>query len=73
MDTMLRDRFVCGIEHSAMPRKLLTEPELTLKKAVYVAMSIEAAEKDVRTLREMPADVSVSQQRLHKVTTASHC
>jgi hypothetical protein len=58
LDTMLRDRFVCGIEHSAMQRKLLAESELTLVKTVEVAMSIEAAEKDDRTLGELPVSSS---------------
>ena len=50
LDDMLRDRLVCGINDSAMQRRLLAEGDaLSLRDAVKHTMSIELAEKDART------------------------
>lgn len=46
----------------------MAESEFILVKAVEVSMSIEAAEKDVRTLGELPA-LPGHQQSVYKVTT----
>ena len=43
---MLRDRLVCGVNHSQIQQKLLSEGSpLTLEKALSIAISIEAAIK----------------------------
>ena len=63
LDIMLRDRFVCGIENKSMQRKMLTESELSLTKAVDIALSIEAAEKDTQMLGEATVQV----QKINKV------
>ena len=71
LDTMLRDRFVCGIENQVMQRKLLAEADLTLKKAVDIALSIEAAEKDARFLGETSTPLQPVTQKVHKVKSSS--
>lgn len=43
---MLRDRLVCGIANVHMQKRLLAEPNLTLKKAVELALGMEAAVKN---------------------------
>ena len=52
LDTMLRDRLVCGINDERMQRRLLAEPDLTCKKAVQLAQAIESAEQNVRDLHK---------------------
>lgn len=52
LDTMLRDRLVCGINDERMQRRLLAEPELTCRKAVQLAQAIESAEQNVRDLHK---------------------
>ena len=48
---MLRDRLVvCGVNHEGIQRRLLTEKNLTFETALDLATSIEAAEKNVKTL-----------------------
>ena len=43
---MLRDSLVCGVNHSQIQQKLLSEGSpLTLEKALSIAISIEAAIK----------------------------
>ena len=43
LDDMLRDRLVCGINDSAIQRKLLSERNLTFDKALEMAQSHEVA------------------------------
>ena len=41
---MLRDRFVCGMNHERIQQKLLSEgATLTLKRALVIAQALEAA------------------------------
>ncbi len=51
LEDMLRDRLVCGIAVGSIQRRLLAEPELTLKKAVDFARAMETADKDVKDLQ----------------------
>ena len=48
---MLRDRLVCGINDSAIQRKLLSERNLTFDKALEMAQSHETAVRNARTLQ----------------------
>ena len=43
LNDALRDRFVCGMGNSSIRKRLLTEKDLTLEKAVSVAVSMEAS------------------------------
>ena len=47
-DDMLRDRLVCGIRDARIQRRLLAEPDLTLKKAFDLAQASETADKNFR-------------------------
>ena len=51
-DEMLRDRLVCGITDSRVQRRLLAEPDLTLKKALELAQAQEMAEKGTQQLQQ---------------------
>jgi hypothetical protein len=50
LDTMLRDRLVCGITDKRFQQKLLAEKDLTFKKAFDLAQAIEAAERNSKDL-----------------------
>jgi len=47
----LRDRLVCGLRSENIQKRLLTETDLTLKRAVQVAQAMEAAEKNAKSLK----------------------
>jgi hypothetical protein len=49
LQTMLRDRLVCGINDDKMQRRLLSEPhkDLTLHKASELCLAMETADKNV--------------------------
>ena len=52
LDEMIRDRFVCGINDARIQRRLLSEPALTLQKAIELAQTMEAAERDALELQK---------------------
>ena len=47
----LRDRFVCGLRHDAIQRRLLSESDLTYKKALEISRGMEAADKDTKSFK----------------------
>lgn len=52
LDEALRDRFVCGIKDERTQKRLLTEEDLTLAKAVVLAQGREAAEINAQQVKE---------------------
>ena len=52
IDDFVRDKFVCGIAHDGILRKLLAESDLTLDKAKSIALAMEAAAKDCREIQQ---------------------
>ena len=51
MDQALRDRFVCGARSEALQKKLLTEADLTIKRAQEIAQSMESADLNAKDLK----------------------
>ena len=51
LDEALRDRFVCGLRSESMVKNLLTEVDLTFKRAVEIAQGREAAAENARKLQ----------------------
>ncbi|XP_030608895.1 uncharacterized protein K02A2.6-like [Archocentrus centrarchus] len=49
LEDALRDRFVCGLKCEAVQKRLLTEENLTFKKAVEHAVSAETAARDQKS------------------------
>ena len=52
LDDMLRDRLVCGIKDSRVQRRLLSETDLTFKKAFKLSQASEVSEKNARDLHK---------------------
>lgn len=74
LDDMLRDRLICGINDSAMQRKLLAEgDELELEDALKQASSMEVAYKDSKELPEAADDItqSVKSEPVNKVNRSA--
>ncbi|XP_021348220.1 uncharacterized protein LOC110447094 [Mizuhopecten yessoensis] len=71
LNDALQDRFVCGLASTATQRILLSEAELTLKKAVDIAVSMEMADCESRKLKETSAmfEGSKNAEQTHKVFT----
>ena len=51
LDQALRDRFVCGVRNEALQKKLLTEVDLTMKRAQEIALSMESADLSAQNLK----------------------
>ena len=75
LNEMLRDRLVCGINDSRIQRPLLSEPELTPKKAFELAQALETVDKDARKVMTsahvdvQPTHVNVLQKKLNRPAT----
>ena len=51
LDESIQDRFVCGLRSLFTQRHLLTEKDLTLNKAVDIALAMEAANRETKALK----------------------
>ncbi len=50
LEEMIHDRFVCGVNHPGIQRKLLSEGDLIYNDAIKLAQTIEASERDYKKL-----------------------
>lgn len=66
LEEALRDRLVCGMRSQGVQRRLLAEPDLTLDKALEIALAMEAAEKNMHQLNNSELTV----QRVSACTEA---
>ena len=48
---LVRDRLVCGVKSESIQKRLLSEADLTLAKAVKLATTMEAEHKNAQTLK----------------------
>ena len=51
LDSMLRDRLVCGVNNEQLQRRLLAEPRLTFERALELSRTFESATEDARHLQ----------------------
>lgn len=58
LDEALRDRLVCGLRSEPIQKKLLTEADLTLTKAIDLSVGMEAADKNAKSLKGPDAAVN---------------
>ena len=73
LEVMIRDRVVCGVNDTAVQKRLLAEPGLTYAKAVEIAQGAETAAQSLRELRPPKSESSTiashaSQQEVFKAT-----
>ena len=60
LEQALRDRLVCGLRNEGIQRRLLAEAELTLKRALDLALGMVAAERSAKSLK-------ATEQAVHKL------
>ena len=61
LNDALRDRLVCGIKYGNVQKKLLSESDLSLQKAIDIATAMETAAKDAVELQQPHRPDSVHQ------------
>jgi len=66
---VLRDRLVCGISSDSTRRKLLSEANLTLDRALEIARSMEQADKDVQNMTSLTKPFSVPAAKVSTLST----
>ena len=72
LETMLRDRLLCGIEDKGIQKRLMAEPKLTYAKALELAQGLEAASKNMQELgtsKEQPTGASGGTSTIHTVVS----
>ncbi|KAL0151789.1 hypothetical protein M9458_052940 [Cirrhinus mrigala] len=67
LDDALRDKFVCGLAGEVYHRRLLSEKDLTFKKACDTALALELAHKDTK---ELGAQSTIKDTSVHEVQNA---
>ena len=68
LEQALRDRLVCVLRHEPIQKKLLTESKLMLAKAIEIAQSMEAAEKNSQQIKEPQQEVMKVSQNVPRAT-----
>ncbi|XP_075527114.1 uncharacterized protein LOC142559399 [Dermacentor variabilis] len=63
LDRMLRDRIDCGLQDNLVRRQLLSKASLTRSEAKEIALAVEMAEENVKTLKAAPEDEGVHMLR----------
>ena len=51
LESMLRERLVCGVNNPQIQKQLLAEDRLNFKKALEISLALEAATKDTKQLQ----------------------
>ena len=69
LEESLCDRFVCGLRHEAIQRRLLSEVDLTYAKAMELALGMEAADRDTKAFKALGSDPTV--KKLQRTPTAA--
>ncbi len=72
LEEALRNRFVCGLRDGAVQRRLLSEKELSLAKAMDLAVSMEAAEKNTQSVKGHDSSIKQIKGQYHPLKSRSH-
>ncbi|XP_045124043.1 uncharacterized protein K02A2.6-like isoform X1 [Portunus trituberculatus] len=62
LNEMIRDRLVCGVDDEAIQSRLLAEADLTLDKAVNLAVALETAACNTHELKQFSAPLLTTEQ-----------
>lgn len=74
MSDALRDRLVCGLLHEGTQKRLLTERDLTLGRALEIAISMETAAKDAVELQKKTAsECTVNKMAAKRMAACFRC
>ena len=70
LENMLRDRLVSGVNNEKMQRRLLSEGELTFKKAFEIALSLETIAQHMADLQSTPSTSAIASASVKKVSSS---
>lgn len=66
LETMLRDRIVCGLRDENVQRRLLSETNLTFKSAFEMVLAAETTSNHVVELRKYTEPTSPQEEEVHR-------
>ncbi|UYV77890.1 K02A2.6-like [Cordylochernes scorpioides] len=64
LEDSLRDKFVCGLSDSRIQKKILSEGDVSLARVMEIALSMEAAEQNIKLFHAGELDKSVDKLRI---------
>ena len=67
LNEAMRDRFVCGLRHESIQKRLLADKDVTFNTACDVAHAMELAARDTLKLSGKPTTATMD---VHRLTTA---
>lgn len=73
LEDSLRDRFVCGLRHEPIQRRLLAETSLTYSKALDIARGMESAEKETKAFKTTEPAIKKLGTKPPRSCTAQNC
>ena len=68
----LRDRLVCGMHCQRTQKRLLSDKDLTLERAVAIAVSMETATKDALELQRKAVDSDIHKMSIRDARNQEH-
>ena len=71
LNEALRDRLVCGLRSEGIQKKLLTEADLSLAKAIDLSVGMEAADRNAKSLKE--TETAVNRVSTNLATNRKSC
>ncbi|UYV82848.1 hypothetical protein LAZ67_22001069, partial [Cordylochernes scorpioides] len=63
LEDSLRDKFVCGLSDSRIQKKILSEGDVSLARVMEIALSMEAAEQNIKLFHAGELEKSVDKLR----------
>ena len=69
LDVMLRDQIVCGINDTAMQKRLLAETKLKCKQVLEIARGLERAARNIKELKLLHVPEMMSPPEVHKTAS----
>ena len=73
LEETLRDRFVCGLQHETIQRRLLSEATLTYQKALEIAKGMEAADSSTKSFKTSEPSIKKITSRLPRSADHKTC
>ena len=73
LEEALRDRFVCGLRHDTIQRRLLSETTLSYNKALDIAKGMEAADQNTKAFRTTEPTIKALSGRPPKPSDSRRC
>ncbi|UYV66825.1 hypothetical protein LAZ67_4003009 [Cordylochernes scorpioides] len=64
LEESLRDKFVCGLSDSRIRKKILSEGDVSLARVMEIALSMEAAEQNIKLFHAGELEKSVDKLRI---------